>query len=89
MRRRVIGAALTVLGVLVLLFEPVGGVVGCPNPGFCREQGAFDWLGLINWPAGWDTLFLPMLITGVALVVTRIVLLIKPRRSRGSSSTAR
>ena len=27
---------------------------------------------------GWDTLFLPMLIIGVALVVTGIVLLIKP-----------
>jgi len=89
MRRRVIGATLTILGFLALLFAPVGGVVGCPDPGVCREQGASDWWGLINYPPGWDTLAVPMLIIGVAFVVTGIVLLIKPRRSRGSASTAR
>jgi hypothetical protein len=88
MRQRVIGATLTVLGVLVLLFEPVGGVVGCPDPGVCREQGASDWWGLINYPPGWDTLAVPMLIIGMALVVTGIVLLVKPGRSRGSPGTA-
>lgn len=36
----------------------------------------------ISWPGGWDKLFLPMLIIGVALVVTGIVLVIKARRSR-------
>ena len=89
MRRRVIGAALTILGVLVVLFEPVGGVVGCPDPGVCREQDASDWWGLVDWPAGWDKLAVPMLIIGVALAVTGVVLLIKPRRSSGSPGTAR
>jgi len=36
-----------------------------------------------------DWLAWPMLIIGVALVVTGIVLLIKARRSKGSPSTAR
>ena len=89
MRQRVIGAALTILGVLALLFAPVGGVVGCPDPGVCRAQGASDWWGLVDWPAGWDKFAVPMLIIGVALVVTGVVLLIKPRRSRGSPGTAR
>ena len=80
MRRRVIGAALTILGVFAVLFAPVGGTVGCPNPGLCREQGASDWWGLIDWPAGWDTLAVPMLIVGVTLVVTGIVLVVKRRR---------
>jgi hypothetical protein len=35
---------------------------------------------LIHYPPGWDKLFLPMLIIGVALVVTGIVLLIRARR---------
>jgi hypothetical protein len=38
---------------------------------------------------GVDKFAVPLLIIGVALVVTGIVLLIKPKRSRGSSSTAR
>lgn len=83
------GAALTVLGVLTLLFEPVGAVGGCADftdrAGVCREQGAYSWWGLINWPAGWEhKLFVPMSIIGLALVVTGIVLLIKPRRSRSA-----
>jgi hypothetical protein len=93
MRRRVFGATLTILGVLVLLFEPVRGVGYCVDftdrPGFCREQSASSWWGLINWPAGWDALAVPLLIIGVALVVTGIVLLIMARRSRGSPGTAR
>jgi len=88
MRRRVIGAALTIVGVLTVVFVPVGAVVQCVDftdrAGYCREQGASDWWGLINYPAGWDKLVLPMLIIGVALVVTGIVLMIKARRSRFS-----
>ena len=78
---RVIGATLTILGVLVLLLEPVGGSGGCAaSGGGCREYSARSWWSLIHWPPGWDKLFLPMLIIGVALVVTGIVLLFKPRR---------
>ena len=89
MRRRVIGAALTIVGVLVLLFEPVGGVGSCPDPGFCSVQ-TYRLFFLISWPAGWwDRLALPQLIIGVALVVTGIVLLVRARRSKGSPGTAR
>jgi hypothetical protein len=89
MRRRVTGATLTILGVLVLLFEPVGGVASCPDPGFCSEQ-TYRLFFLISWPAGWwDRLALPQLIIGVALVVTGIVLRIKARRPGGSPGTAR
>jgi hypothetical protein len=79
--RRVIGAGLTILGVLMVLFEPVVGVTGCPDPGFCHEQAASDYWGLINYPPGWDTLAVPMLIVGAALVVTGIVLMRKARRT--------
>jgi ABC-type spermidine/putrescine transport system permease subunit II len=95
MRRRVIGAALTILGVLVLLFLPIAGVGGCSlgiegsDAGGCYGYST-DWWGLIRWSQGWaHNLTLPMLITGVALVVTGIVLLVKPRRSSDSPSTAR
>ncbi len=94
MRPGVIGATLTILGVLILLFEPVGATGGCADfigdnaTGGCRKFSANSWWGLIHWPPGWDTLFLPMLIIGAALVVTGIVLLIKAKRSRGSPSTA-
>jgi len=89
-RPRVTGAALTILGVLIMLFAPVGATGGCADlGGGCREFSANSWWGLIHWPAGWDTLFLPMLIIGVALVVTGVVLQIKPGRSRGSPDTAR
>ncbi|MDR2988122.1 MAG: hypothetical protein LBV34_25135 [Nocardiopsaceae bacterium] len=84
-----IGATLVILGVLSVLFAPVLTVVGCPNPGFCREQGASDWWGLINYPPGWGKLFFPMLIIGVAFVVTGIVLLIRSIRHKRSPSTAR
>ena len=84
MRRRVLGAALTVVGVLVLLFEPVGSTGYCANPGGCQKVSADSWWYLVHWPAGWDKLFLPLLIIGVALVVTGVVLLVKRRRSRRS-----
>jgi uncharacterized membrane protein HdeD (DUF308 family) len=89
MRRRVIGVTLTILGVLALLFAPVGATTSCVNPGGCREQGSSSWWGLIDWPPGWDKLALPILIIGVALVVTGVVFLVKARRSRGSPGTAR
>ena len=91
MRRRVIGATLTVLGVLILLFAPAPGeAVGCAaSTGGCRNYGSTSLTGLIHWPPGWYNLSLPMLIIGVALVVTGIVLLIKAKGSRGSPSTAR
>ena len=81
MRRRVVGAALTVAGVLMLLFVPVVGVTSCPDPGFCHEQGASDYWGLVNYPPGWGKLAVPMALIGVALVVTGIVLLVKRSRS--------
>jgi hypothetical protein len=52
-------------------------------------RGDIDYLVPHSSVAHWYKLFLPMLITGVALVVTGIVLLIKSRRSRGSPGTAR
>jgi hypothetical protein len=98
MPRRVIGATLTIVGGLVLLFEPVVGVGGCatciagshsPICG-CHDYGSYSWRGLIHYPPGWrDKLVWPMLIIGVALIVTGVVLLIKARRSKGVPSTAR
>ena len=86
MRRRVIGAALTLLGLLVLLFAPVHMVQGCVysfDSGVCGVQGASSLWGLVDYPAGWRlTLALVMWIIGVALVVTGIVLLVRARRSR-------
>jgi hypothetical protein len=94
MRRRMIGATLTVLGVMVVLIEPFRFGRPCPDfisggAGYCRDQGSFSLWGWVEYPQGWDWLAWPMLIIGVALVVTGIVLLIKARRSRGSPSTAR
>jgi len=90
MRRRVTGVTLTILGVLILLFEPVGGVAGCAAPTGGCYQRTYRLLLLISWPAGWwDRLALPQLIIGAALVVTGIVLRIKARRSGGSLGTAR
>ena len=93
MRRRVIGATLTSLGVLILLFEPVEATGYCADftdrAGVCRKVSANRWWGLVNWPAGWDKLFLPMLFIGVALVVIAVVFLIRAKRSRSSPSTAR
>jgi len=81
MRRRLIGAAPIVIGVLIMLFEPVGRATEaartCPPLTICRQVIANSWWGLIHWPAGWDTLFLPLLIFGLALVLIGIVLQIK------------
>ncbi|MGN6795234.1 MAG: DUF3188 domain-containing protein, partial [Streptosporangiaceae bacterium] len=49
----------------------------------CHEYGSYSFLALIHYPPGWDKLALPMLIVGVALVVTGIVLMIKARRKHG------
>jgi len=63
---------------------------GISNDPICRCHTVINALAvLINWPAGWERLFLPMLIICVALVMTGIVLLIKPKRSTGSPGTAR
>lgn len=84
MRRRVIGATLTVVGVLLVLFVPVVSVTQCVDgvkAGYCREQGSSNFWGWVDYPAGWgDKLATPMLIIGVALVVTGIVLIVKARR---------
>jgi len=97
MRRRGIGAALTIVGVLAVVFVPVVGVGGCadciegahdPICG-CHDYGSYSLWGLIHYPPGWDKLALPMLIIGVALVVTGIVLLIKARRTKFSPGAAR
>jgi uncharacterized membrane protein HdeD (DUF308 family) len=85
MRRRVIGATLAIVGVLVLLFEPVRPTGYCPSDvGVCRKFSATSWWGLINYRPGWDRVFFPMFIIGIALVVTGIILLIMARRSRRS-----
>ena len=99
MRRRMIGAALTIVGVLAVVLTPTVGVGGC-GAGSASAHGpvqlpvrcfraTHSLAGLVNWPWGWDKLFLPTLIIGVALVLTGIVLLITPRRSRRLPSTAR
>jgi hypothetical protein len=92
MQRQVVGAALTVVGSLILLLAPVHVVQGCVysvDAGVCGvEQGSSSMWGWVDYPAGWYWAILPMAFIGIALVVTGIVLLIKRRRSRGSASTA-
>ncbi|MDR2984841.1 MAG: hypothetical protein LBV34_08365 [Nocardiopsaceae bacterium] len=89
MRRRVIGATLTALGVIVLFFEPVRPTGSCPTDvRVCGKFSATSWWGLINYPPGWDRLFLPMFIIGVVLGVTGIVLLVMRKRPLGSASMA-
>ena len=86
MRRRVIGAVLTVLGVLVLLFKPAHGVSSCldnfvTGSAGCRDQGGSSLWGWVDYPPGWDsTLAWPMFIIGVVLVVTGIVLIFRASR---------
>jgi ABC-type Fe3+-siderophore transport system permease subunit len=94
LRRRVAGAALTVVGILLVLFAPVratdacavvtdrGGVYGVS--GVCGNFSANSLAGLVNWPAGWEKLFVPMVAFGTALAATGVVLLLKRRRSRRS-----
>jgi hypothetical protein len=84
MRRRVIGATLTIVGVLMLLFAPVHTVRGCVysfDSGVCGVQGASSLWGLVDYPAGWGQAFaLVMLIIGVGLVMAGIVFLVRARR---------
>ena len=80
MQRRVAGAALTVVGILMVLFVPVratdacavvtdrGGVYGVS--GVCGNFSANSLAGLVNWPAGWEKLFVPMVVIGTALAGT-------------------
>ncbi|HEX2322310.1 MAG TPA: hypothetical protein VHJ18_25295 [Streptosporangiaceae bacterium] len=81
MWRRAVGAALAVVGALMVLFAPVGGVISCPDPGFCHEQAASDYWGLVSYPPGWGKLAVPMALIGVGLVVTGVVLWVKRRGS--------
>jgi hypothetical protein len=81
MRRRVIGATLTILGVLIVLFAPARQVGGCAASGAgCTDFGSDSWWHWIHWPSGWDTLLLPMLAIGAALMVAGIVLIVRARR---------
>jgi len=82
MRRRVVGAALTVVGVLMLLFAPVRVIEGCVysyDVGSCNvDKGSSSVWGWVDYPAGWfQPLVWPMAFIGVALVVTGVVLLLK------------
>jgi drug/metabolite transporter (DMT)-like permease len=88
MRRRVVGAALTVVGVLMLLFapNPNGYVVCGASPGTweCPDYRT-SFAAPIHWPRVWaHYLTLPMALIGVALVVIGVVLVVKRRRSRRS-----
>ena len=93
MGRRVVGAALSVVGVLMVLFAPAWGVTSCPsciaieighNPA-CGCHTVITALAVpINWPAGWDKLLFPMAFIGITLVATGVVLLAKRARSRRS-----
>jgi hypothetical protein len=90
MRRRVIGATLMIVGVLMLLLAPLpNGYVLCAQAsGAWRCPGyRTSFWDLIHWPRGWaGSLTLPMRIIGVALVVTGIVVRIRARRSTGTAS---
>ena len=83
MRRRLIGATLTIVGALILLFGPVRPTGYCPTDVECSNNkfSATSWWGLINYPPRWDRLFFPMFIIGVTLVVTGIVVMVKRSRS--------
>jgi hypothetical protein len=72
MRRRVIGGALTILGVLSLLFAPEQ-VDYSVRAGL--SYGSYSFWQLIQWPPGWSWAFLPMMIIGVAFVLSGIVLM--------------
>jgi hypothetical protein len=90
MLQRAIGAALAILGVFAVVLAPTVAVGGCgasrstahgPVQLPLRCYRATNSLaGLVNWPGGWERYFLPKLIIGIALVLTGVVLLIKPNR---------
>jgi hypothetical protein len=71
MRPRVVGAALTILGVLAVIFAPEQ--LDSVRVGL--SYGSYSLWQLIQWPPGWSWAFLPMLIIGVMLVLTGIVLM--------------
>jgi len=78
MLRRVIGAAVTAVGVLAVVFAPLHlDVVGCDCPGPFGSHSFQEW---IYWPPGWYWLHRPMQIIGVALVVTGMVFMRRARR---------
>ena len=78
MRRRVIGATLTILGVLSVLFAPAQ--LDYLGGGFGSHYGSYSFWQLVHWPAGWSWALLPMLIIGVTLVLSGMVLMNKARR---------
>ena len=82
MRRRPIGAAMAIVGALILLFEPVRPTGYCPTDVECSNNkfSATSWWGLINYPSGSDRLFLPMFSIGVVLALTGVVLPVRIRR---------
>jgi hypothetical protein len=89
MRRRVIGATLTIVGLLAVAFAPAGGVTQCVDcirdfdDPICGCHTFTNSLAVpLTWSGYWDKLFFPMAIVGLALAVTGIILLIKARRSR-------
>ena len=92
MRRRVVGAALTVVGVLMLLFMPTGGVEQCldcfeetSTTHICGCQTFTNSLVVpLTWRGNWDKLGWVIGVVGIALVVTGLVLLVKRTRSRRS-----
>jgi hypothetical protein len=89
-QRRLVGATLLVLGMLILLFEPVGRTGGCADfHGGCRDFSSDSWWGLVHWPPGWYKLFVPLLIVGVALLVGGIVLIKASRGRRPDRTRAR
>jgi hypothetical protein len=78
LRRRLIGAAVTTVGVFTVLFAPLRvDAVGCDCPG---PFGSYSRWDLIYWPPGWYWVHRPMLIIGVALVVAGMVLMRRARR---------
>jgi sugar phosphate permease len=82
-RRSREGVTISILGILILLFEPVGAAGSCSDfGGGCSNLSANSWWGFIHWPAGWDEFFLPMMMIGIALIVAGVLTLIKARRPK-------
>jgi hypothetical protein len=76
LRRRLLGAAVTTVGVFTVLFAPAHQIV-C---GDCPNYGSYSFQEWIHWPPGWSWAFLPMLIIGIALMVAGMVLMRRARR---------